>query len=262
MKKRTSLLVACVLSALTGTSPAASSSTLHGTSVLHYMTRNSLTATEAGSNVTGSVRLQWNEQGHSALQKFDLQAAGLKANTSYALSATVGEDTNHVSVADVMTDAKGRIKLSYMKKGQGKGNSHKVMPAALDPLTDLRAVSLQDLALTQAVAFAWIDQASRYQYLVKRNLTPADSQASPAGSISIKAPPQRVQFILLADGLTPTNTYLLSLNSNIVESVTTDNGGRLRITTWSTNAPPVLELRNLALLDAGSNTVLSTILPK
>jgi hypothetical protein len=262
MKKRTILLVACVLGALTGTSPAASSATLRGTSILHYMTRNSLTTTEAGSNVTGSVKLQLNEQGRSSLQKFDLQAAGLQANTTYALLAAVGEDTNQVSVAEVTTDAKGRVKLSYMKKGQGRGNSRKDMPDALNPLTDLRAISLQDLALTQSVAFAWIDQASSYQYLVKRNLTPADSQATAAGSISIKAPPQRVQFTLLADGLAPTNNYLLSLNSNIVESVTTDSEGRLRITNWSTSAPPVLELRSLALLDAGSNTVLSTTLPK
>jgi hypothetical protein len=235
--------------------------TRRGTSVLHYMTRNSLVATDAGSNVVGSLRLEFKEQGHSQKQSLRLLARGLEADSAYSLIAAVGDDTNAVPVATVESDRAGRIRVSYMSTGQGHGGRNPV-PAALSPLTDLRSIGLENIMSTQTVAYAWIADADAFNYLLKRNLTPEDTNGTAAGSISLIANHNRVHFQLLAGGLNGTNDYHLALNSNIVSTVTANDRGRLEIKSWPTNAPPILDLRSLSLLDASSNVVLSTTLPR
>ena len=111
------------------------------------------------------------------------------------------------------------------------------------------------------MAYTWIADAEKFQYTVKRNLTP-DAENEAAGSLSLIANPNHVRFRLLAGGLTAGSHYHLALNSNVVSSATADVNGRLELRDWPTNAPAVLDLRWLALLDAGSNSVLSTALPK
>ena len=234
--------------------------TRRGTSVLHYTTQNDLVATENGSNVVGSLRLEYKEQGHSQKQSLRLYASGLETNSAYGLIAVIGDDTNAVRVADLSTAGKGRLRLSYMSKGQGNGGRNPV-PDALLPLTDVRSLGLEN-ASTQTVAYAWIADAHRFQYLVKRNLTAEDTNGPAAGSISLIANHRRVHFRLLAGGLNATNDYHLALNSNIVATVSADANGRVEIRDWSSNAPPVLELRSLSVLDGSSNVVLTTTLPR
>ena len=96
-------------------------------------------------------------------------------------------------------------------------------------------------------------------------LPPAVMEASaPAieGSISLIANHRRVHFRLLAGGLGATNDYHLALNSNIVSTIRADADGRVAIRDWSTNAPAILDVRSLSLLDGSSNVVLSTTFPR
>jgi hypothetical protein len=83
-----------------------------------------------------------------------------------------------------------------------------------------------------------------------------------AGSISLIANAHHVNFRLRAGGLAPTNDYHLALNSNVVSTVQANDAGELQIREWPPTAPPVLDLRLLQVLDAGSNAVLSTTLPR
>jgi hypothetical protein len=71
-----------------------------------------------------------------------------------------------------------------------------------------------------------------------------------------------VSFRLLAGGLHATSDYHLALNSSVVVTATANNNGRLEIKGWPTNAPAVLDLRSLSLLDSSSNVVLKTSLPR
>jgi hypothetical protein len=231
-----------------------------GTSVLHYMTRNSLVATDAASNVVGSLRLEFKEQGHSQKQSLRLLAHGFEADSAYGLIAVVGDDTNAVPVTTLESDSAGRLRFSYMSTGQGHGGRNPV-PDALTPLTDLHFIGLEN-ASTQTVAYAWIADADTFNYLLKRNLTPEDTNGTAAGSVSLIANQNRVHFRLLAGGLSATNDYHMALNSNIVSTVTANDRGRLEITSWPSNAPPILDLRSLSLLDGSSNVVLSTTLPR
>jgi hypothetical protein len=255
MDKIKRLILWGMVSTLVASAVAASPSTRKGSSVLHYQTRNSIT----GSG-TGSLRLQQNEQGNSSKQTFDLRVDGLTASTTYTLAAVVADDTNAVSVADFTTDANGSARIVYSAKGQGKGKGNgAALPAVLNPLVDVHAVSVVDAA-TQTVAYAWINTSTDYQYLVKRNLTSAGAPA--AGQISLIANNSNVNFRLNAGGLAPTSDYSLALNSNVVATATSDANGALQISEWPAGAPAILDLRLLQLLDGNTNAVLSTTLPK
>ncbi len=263
MKNTQWLIVIGIVTAigtLASTLHAGSSVTRRGTSVMHYMTRNALVTNDAGSNVVGWVRLQHNEQGNSSKQSLQLFVNGLETNAPYKLIATVGDYTNAIPVEEFSADGKGRVRLNYMTRGQGNGHKNPP-PEELIPLTGVHSLGIENSS-TQTVAYAWMADAERYQVLVKRNLTAEDTNGTAAGSISLIANQNKVNFRMLAGGLSVSNDYHLVLNSDVVSTVTANNDGRLEIKGWPSNAPAILELRSLALRDSSSNVVLSTTLPK
>lgn len=270
-------VVAAIAATVVSNAEAGGAGKRQGTSVLHYLTRNtlvttnnSLVTTNGGTNVTGSLRLQFDELGSFSKQSLLLKVSGLETNTAYTLIAIVGDDTNAAPVDGFTTDASGEAQIRYPRFGRGCGgtgtngtgtNDTNALPAALNPLTDVRSIGIEN-ASTQTVAYAWIADAEQFQYLVKRKLTQEDTNSVAAGSICLFANEQKVFFKLLATGLGPTNQYQLALNSNIVSTVTANTNGRVVINSWPSNAPPVLELSSLALIDASSNIVLSTTFPR
>jgi hypothetical protein len=256
MTKLKRTLIAAVAASLAASTIAAPPVTRKGTSVLHYQTKNVVEAAVPGGTEAGTLRLQQKEQGNSARQTLQLTFTGLETNASYTLAALTGTNVESVVVATIASDSKGRARVSYAAKNGQSSNS---LPDALNPLTDLHAISMLD-ATTQTVAFAWINAAEDVHYLVKRNLTSQDETA--LGSISLIGNHNTVNFRLLAGGLAPDATYSLALNSNVLSTATTDAAGRLEITAWPATAPAVLDLRLLELLDGNTNTVLSTSLPK
>ena len=253
-----------VVSSLAAAAIAASPVTRRGTAVLHYMTRNTLEATPIASSAAGGLRLQYNTQGNSLKQTLQLTVTGLEPTNSYMLLALSGDSLLSEPVGTFTTDKKGKARISFLAKGSlnGHGNNGKKnnLPAALDPLTDLHVLSIAD-ATTQVVATATIDQAGSFQYLVKRNLT-VDNASGAAGSISLIGNRKHVNFRLLAGSLTASNTYYLALNSNILSTATSDGTGRLELKQWPSNAPAILDLQLLQVLNSESNSVLSTTLPK
>lgn len=263
MKSKTLFITVGALSLLTllsAESRAEKPVTRRGTSVMHYLVRGELRATNDPAQIVGTVRLQANEQGRASKQMLDLRLAGLDENATYQLTALMGDDTNAFVVGDFDADRAGRAKVSFKSQGQGRGGKTPV-PDSISPLTDLRALGV-DRANTQTVAQVWIADAAQYQYLVKRNLTAEDTAGTAAGSISLIANQNRVNFRLLAGGLGATNEYHLALNSEVGLTVQTDENGYVEIKNWPANAPGVLDLRSLALWDVNSNVVLRTSLPR
>jgi len=266
MKKLKWFFVCGMLSAFVFTSQAANggSVTRRGSDVLHYLIRNTISPTDYGPYTTGSMRLQVNEQGQSRKESLLLTVAGLEPNASPTLTAVLGDDPDVVTVLHLTTDQRGRVRASYMSKvpapaRQPRGTEP--MPDLLSPATDIRGICIENTSL-QLVGFRWIRDTAAFQYIVKRNLTPADPGGTAAGSINLVANQRRVNFRLLAGGLTPATDYSLAMNSTVVATATADENGRLQIRGWPATAPVVLDVRSLALLDAGGSPVLSTTLPR
>ena len=236
----------------------------HGTDILHFFVRKTMTNDGALTNATGRVQANQNQQGNANNQRLDIVLKNLDPAGTYQLLAVLDDDTNYTQVSEFQPDAQGNASLNYRKvgsskgkgKGKGLGKGKNALPAALDPISDIRQLAIS-LYSTQAVLHADLTAPDKLQYLVKRNLSTNDIDAT----LRIKATVNQTQFRLIAAGLNPTNDYLLALNGNVVQTESTDEKGALAIDSLLTNPGDILDLHSIGLWDSSSNVVLSTTLP-
>lgn len=225
--------------------------------LLHYLVRTPLEVAPQ-SPVTGTVRLQSNEEEKTSMQRFDLDAKGLEPAADYVLVVATDDETN--AVQTLKSDGKGRVAVSYIAKGQGEGPNKKAFPVGFAPLTEIRGLSLQKGP--DVVAGMITSTSPEFEYLVKRPLTQADTNGPVNGTIHLKANTNEVKFRLTATGLIPGETYRLILNEIVIQTVIADSLGQVVTEGWPATAPAVLDLRTLSLLDGSSSVLLGTTLPK
>ena len=247
-----------VLLSATGCVAALAAATSHGTDILHFFVRKGMSNTGVETNASGVVRARQNEQGNTDNQALEVLAKGLDTNTSYQLMALVGDETNLTLVTNFNSDSRGRLSVEYRDLGNGHGVGHGrlPLPAVLDPVSQVREVSIFNSA-TQAVLTADLTVPDRLEYLVKRDLSTNKVDAL----LRLHANTHATQFRLTASGLNPTNDYLLVLNGGVVQTNSTDKKGRLVIKSLLENPTDILQVRSMALWDSASNLVLSTSLP-
>jgi hypothetical protein len=259
--KFTSIAVVVVFSALLLQSVALAKK--GGTSILHFMVRTTMVATNVEPSATGSIDAKLNQQGHADNQRLTIAVGHLDGNTTYQLWALLGDDTNLTEIADFETDANGDALLRYSHVGSSHGHGHgpgDPLPAALDPLSNIRELVVQNSS-TQEVLNADLTSPSRTQYLVKRTMTNDGIELGATASLRIHASQKFVQFRIDASGLTTTSTYFLAINNDIASELTSDSHGRLRVNALPGGSPDILDIHELAILNSSSNSVLSTLLP-
>ena len=61
--------------------------------------------------------------------------------------------------------------------------------------------------------------------------------------------------------LTEVATFSTDASGNALVKYVKKNNGKVRVTDWPAGTPPILDVTSLAILDSGSNSVLSTTLP-
>jgi hypothetical protein len=245
---------------------AAGSMTRRGPDSLHYSVRNNVAPTGSGAQtINGTYQMDYIEQGEKVREKLVLRVGGLETNAMVSLTAATGPDpANVVSVAHLPTDKKGRLNMTFVTPSPAPARPSKIppVPEALSPLTEVGAICFED-SNGQVVGNAGVQDSQKFQLIVRRNLIPADSNTNDAvGSINLVANQNRATLTLLAGGLNPSTDYMLALNGMAVAVATSDEGGNLRSRGWPTNAPPVLQLRSLALTEFNGPVVLSTTLPR
>jgi hypothetical protein len=244
----------------------AGSATRRGPDSLHYSVRNNVAPTGSGSQtINGTYQLQYMAQGEKVREKMVLRVAGLESNATVSLTAAIGPDpANVMTVAHLPTDKKGRLNMTFVTQSPPPARASKTppVPELLSPLTDVGAICFEDSS-GQVVGNAGVQDSQKFQLIVRRNLIPADGNTNnAAGSINLVANQNRATLTLLASGLNPSTDYMLALNGTAVAVATSDERGNLRIRGWPTDAPPVLELRSLALTEFNGPVVLSTTLPR
>lgn len=254
-------VAACGLSALIAKPSAASHA--GGTDILHLFVHKAMTNDGIEAGATGAVDVRQNRQGNANNQRLDVSVTGLTTNTTYQLLALLDDDTNSTFVVDLTTDSHGVGALHFAQanngksgKSGGKGKGTSPLPDLLDPVSNIRELTVVDVA-TQAVLTADLTAPDKLQYLIKRDLSTNGISAQ----LRIKATTTQTQFRLTALGLNPTNDYFLVLNDGIVQTNSTDAGGKLTISSLLQNPVDILDLHTVALEDSVSNVVLSTELP-
>jgi len=232
-----------------------------GTGIFHFMVRSTMTSSGFDADAAGAVQAKRNQQGNADNQRLQLQALNLDANATYKLLAQVGTDTNLVEVADLTTDENGVLDLKYVKKNNGNASpGGDPLPDVLNPISNIRALEVS-IGGTQAVLSADFTAPQKLQYLIKRTLTNDGVELDAAADLRIKATQSAVQFRVRASGLTPTNMYSLALNGVILADYTSGTDGHLDINALPAGAPDVLDITDLAIVNATTNSVLSTTLP-
>jgi hypothetical protein len=234
-----------------------------GTDILHLSLSKSVTNDTVASGANGTVSLKYRKQGHSTVQSLDLSVSGLDAQTSYVLLSSTVSDSTLVPGAVLQTDDTGLLKVRYSSVVTGNGNVHPVgkaktpLPAELNPLAYVRSLVLADSVVTQALVGANLEAPDKLNYLLKRDVS---SETVPA-SLQLTANNQRGQFKFQAWDLAPTNDYLLVLNGEVTQVITTDAKGRWTARFAVENPLDVLALRTVEIWDSSSNSVLTVSLP-
>lgn len=257
MKTLTKSLLAAGIAAFVATPMLAGPQGGHGTDILHFTTRTGMSNDGVETNGSGTVRARQNKQGNANNQTLDVVASGLTASTPYSLFAITSDNTNLTDVANVTTDANGKIALHFRSLGNGHGGGHNsaALPAGLNPVSHILELDLVDTN-SQAVLTADLTAPTSIQYLIKRDI----STNGVSASLRIKANSTAAQFSLGASGLVASTDYLLVFNGTPVQTNTSDTNGKLTITSAPTPVN-ILSLQSVALWDTSSNVVASTTLP-
>ena len=233
----------------------------NGTDILHWSVKEAMLNESGPSNASATVSANLNQQGNAENQRLDIDVRKLDTNTPYQVWAAVGDDTNFVFVADFTTDKKGGAKLKFMQTGSTNGNGHGKgklpLPAALNPLSDVRELVIGNVN-TQVVFSADLTAPDKLQYLVKRIFTEGDVTAQ----LRLKATTKQVQFRLFLWGLESAANYSLVVNDVPVDSGTSATNGTLSFLTLPVAPTNILDVRTLAVWDSVSNNVVSTELPQ
>ena len=97
----------------------------------------------------------------------------------------------------------------------------------------------------------------KLEYVLKRDLSAGSIEAS----LQIKGKANKAKVRLEASGLSPNTEYSLALNGTVAQTGTTDENGKLKISSELDNPLDILALQSVALLDGLGNVVVSTTLP-
>ncbi len=244
------------------TSTAAPSVTQRGASQLQLDARGPIDPAEIAPETTGEMRLQFRDNSKVRMERIQIQAAGMAPDSPVSLTAAVDTDVNVQTILNATTDSNGRVNFDFQSKTPAptrQPRGQEPIPETMSPLTRVRAICLENSSV-QVIGFAWLVNSTTYKYIVRRNLTPAEG-GSAEGSIKLIANQTRVNFTLMAGGLTPDAEYVFVLNGAATATATADSSGIVRLRGWPDGGPAPLEVRTLALAESGGTVVLSTNLP-
>jgi hypothetical protein len=231
-----------------------------GTDVFHFIAKSGMVNTSVEPQATGNVSMMLTSQGNADKEQLSLNGTKLNANTAYHLKAFLGDATNATDIADFNTDSKGSFSLSYFKMTHAKPNKKgSTFPDALEPLCNVRELDVVN-ANTNAVLTAILGSPDKGQYLVKSTMRNVGLLPAAAASLSIKGSAKSTTFKLTATHLNPNTDYALAFNGDIAQTYTADNSGKLTVSNLPNNAPNVLDIQTVALIDSAStNLVLITV---
>jgi hypothetical protein len=139
--------------------------------------------------------------------------------------------------------------------GKGKGDDKHPLPSALDPVSNIRELTVLD-GEGQSILTADLTNPSKFEYFLK-----ADAGGGSKSDLQIKADTHKSQVRLNASGLAGNSDYSLALNGNVASTATTDAKGKLKIGAELSNPADVLALQTVSLLDSSGTEVLSVSVP-
>jgi len=229
--------------------------------ILHLFMQERMANEGVIADAQGKVDIHENLQSKGKEQDIHINVSGLEANGAYLLTALIDGDTNSTSILEFSTDREGKASVEFREKGKsksdGKGHIRQALPAALNPVSGIRELTVLDIN-EQAVLTADLTSPDKLEYLLKRDLSTGSIKAS----LQIKGKANKGQVQLGASGLSANSEYSLALNGSVAQTGTTDEHGKLNLRTEMDHPLDILALQSVTLTDSASNVVVSTTLPE
>ena len=233
--------------------------------ILHVSIQKKMHNEGVLADASGKADLRYDAEGDKAAdQDLHLHIKGLDASGAYQLSAQADGDTNLTQVLSFTTDHEGKADIHLKEKGPKHPHNHDghvdgQLPAELLAVTGIHGLIIFDAADTNGTPILTADLTApdKFEYLAKRDLSTDTVHAK----LEIKANGHKAKLHLEANGLEAGSQYSLAVNGNVVTTVTSKEDGHLDIHAQLENAEDVFALSTVAILDASSNTVVSTSFP-
>jgi hypothetical protein len=223
---------------------------------VRYTFKETFTNAQAGVDSTASATASASEslQGNGKdTENLNLTLKGLTPSTPYSLFATTTTNSSF-DAADFNSDTKGNAKLTLSTKPGKKG----VAIGGLDPLTGVTELDiLNDSSSNSPVTVLTADTTmpSSFTFSDKQSATGASGES---GTLTVSASSKSSKLTLSASGLTPSNSFALSLNGTPTtnNTFTSTSKGTLKISTPI--SPNVLDLTEVDLVDASTSASVLT----
>jgi hypothetical protein len=227
------------------------------TSSLQFNTQTKMVNTGVDSDARGSITVGMSGSAKGNNENLKISLAKLDPNAIYELVAYLGDDTNAVNIAEIVTDRKGSLTISYAVKVQGKLSPHtELLPVALDPLCNIRELDIVNGSL-QTVLRAVLTSPDKGQYAARRVMSNTGFLPSAKGNLLMQGNSSSTQFRLQASGLAPNTDYRLALNGNPSPTITSDKAGKLNLKALPPGSPNLLDIQTVAVTDnSGINVIL------
>lgn len=224
--------------------------------ILHYFAKHLMANTGIVTNASGSINLHENSVSKGKPQALHIELRHLEVNSTYRLTALVGNETNLTLVAEFVSDDNGNAHLDFRDKANGHGGGKNPLPASLSPLTSIHQLSIEDTN-SSTVLTADLSAPDKFVFFLKRDISANDIRAS----LQINSETHKARLRVAASGLEADTDYTLALNDSAVTTASSDAKGQIRLGWELENAADILSLHSVSLLDSGTNVVLSATLP-
>ncbi len=254
---------------------------MNGMTVFHYQMRDQMDVTGVEPGVMGSVAGQFKQSGPQTNQMLQIKCSGLQTGMPYYVMAQLDSDTNLTQLATFMAGPKGKALVTFIPGtgaaltpnmggmgggGMGGGGTNHVgggtmpFPGMMNTMMDASTVAIANSS-TQTVLMADLMNPAMFQFMTNSRMHNDGVLTNATGSLQMRATTRGQNFQLMANGLGSSNTYYMAVNGDIIGSMMSDAQGHLKLRTMPAGLTNMLDVSTFQIMDAGSNSVLSTLLP-
>ena len=204
--------------------------------------------------IAGKLTGKFKRVGTVNNQQLAISLTNLTPSTTFQIVALLGSDTGATPVASFTSDAKGKFKLTYLKK-DGSVIHGTLLPDVLSPLINVREL---DIAGSAGVLLrGGIAHPDTFSYQFKGPLTNTGAVPAATASLQLRGTQKTTQFGLTATGLAPTTGFLVAINVLVTQMVTSDKKGKLAVKKMPPGAPGALDIHIVSLLNLSGIGILS-----
>jgi len=231
---------------------------------VRYKVDELMTATGVDADATGRVQAFVKKQGNSDHQRLRVSAQNLDPKTPYTLVAQLGDSNDVFVVTTFTTTDEGVGKVLFFQNrrlkgnglnGRGAGVSKHALPDVIDPLTDVRTLSIIN-SNSEVVLTLDLYAAAGMEFELASVFNNTGSDPNAIGCVAAACVSGSMQFRLFAAG--QSSEYTFCVNDSAVATYKADWSGRISVGALPSGAPSPLLFKKLDVRNVVNEIVLES----